>query len=175
MSPQQQNKRSPGDFTGRQKEAQAKEQAVAVQDRQLEMSMSNAVETEAERNGVFDAKTGQRIDQPEMAHTAVVVDEQPPPRFGRVEEQVFTGHESPEEVEPILAARRAQVYEAPATEVARSAFVTVRIDNDIDDMTYGMLNGEPNNYTFKEGLQYSIPREVAEHLNDRGLIRQWMG
>ena len=38
-----------------------------------------------------------------------------------------------------------------------------------------MINGEPNNYNFKEGLAYRVPLAVAEHLQERRLIRQWIG
>jgi hypothetical protein len=93
-------------------------------------------------------------------------------RFNRPEEVILTGQEDPETVEPLIAARKA--FTPPPVEVVRSSRVRIRVDADLEDMTYGMFNGEPNNYTFREGLTYEVPLEVAEHLNDRGLVRQWI-
>jgi hypothetical protein len=102
-----------------------------------------------------------------------MVEERPAPGFFRpTEEPALTGRETDEELAVILANRAERP--APTRERAVSPMVTVRIDQDVDKMTYGMHNGEPNNFTFKEGLQYKIPREVADHLEERGLIRQWM-
>lgn len=160
---------SAGDLTGRQKQQDAKEQRIASQERAAEMSMITAEENAVELNGVFDPKSGTRIDEP-GAHTAVVVDEPQAPLYD--EEVVLTGQEDPEVVAPVVAARKT-FSQAPAT-VLRSSMVTVRLDSDIENMTYGMVNGEPNNYNFKEGLAYKVPLSVAEHLNERGLVRQWI-
>lgn len=166
----QQGRPSAGDFTGRQKAQHAKEQQKANEERSAQMSMATAVETEEERVGVFDAQTGERLDP--QNDVAVVVEEARP-SFLPEREPVLTGQEDPEEVAPVIAARKA--FTQPPPTVVRSSMVTIRVDADIEDMTYGMLNGEPNNYTFKEGLQYRVPVGVAEHLNERGLIRQWIG
>jgi hypothetical protein len=42
--------------------------------------------------------------------------------------------------------------------------IVIRTTEDIEDMTFGMVNGAPQNYTFKQGVRYSVPREVASHL-----------
>jgi hypothetical protein len=155
-----------GDYTGRQKTVQAKEQAKAVEERQNQMSMATAVETEEELNGVFDPQSQERLNAPQV----IELDEQPPPRFGQSQERVFTGKEPPEQ----------QVAPPPRPviqrfDVAYTPEVTIRVDQDVENMTYGLTpNGEPNNFTFKEGLAYKVSRDVAEHLNQRGLIRQWM-
>ena len=114
------------------------------------------------------------MDAP-AAHTAEVVEPEPAmPGFFHQEDQepVLTGQEDPETVAPIIAARK--VFSQPSPEVVRSSSVVIRVDADIDDMTYGMRNGEPDNYTFKEGLKYRVPVQVAEHLNERNLVRQWI-
>lgn len=161
---------SPGDLTGRQKQAANKEAREEQASRSAEISMQDGAEAEAERHGVFDPKSGAQIDGPSGGQKAVMVDDPPVSRFGRPQEQVFTGQEAPEEVAPAVAAR---TFNPPPT-IVKSSRVRIRVDADIEDMTYGMVNGEPNNYTFKEGLTYEVPLAVAEHLNDRGLVRQWI-
>lgn len=169
---------SAGDMTGRQKQQLNKEAREVQAERSAEISMMDASESEADRNGVFDAQSGARLNSPAATQTAVMVDE-PPAAAGFPQtgdgppvEPILSGQEDPEVVAPIIAAKK--TFNAPPVQVVRSSMVTVRVDQDIDDMTYGMHNGEPNNYTFKEGLQYRIPLPVAEHLNDRGLVRQWI-
>lgn len=167
----------PGDFTGREKQKQAKDAQQSEVERSAEMSMAGARQEAEERVGVFDGQSGERLDGgAQDAHTAVLVEESPVERSGffhQNEEPTFTGKEAPEEVEPALAARRSFV--PPDVNVAQTRLVKFRVESDVEDMTYGMNgNGEPNNYTFREGLTYSAPREVAEHLNERGLVRQWM-
>jgi hypothetical protein len=129
--------------------------------------MLDAQTSEAEQNGVFDAKSGDRIDDP-STYTAVIVDDTP--IFE--EEVILSGQEDPETVAAVVTTKKA-FTQAPGV-VLKSSMVTVRVDADIENMTYGMINGEPNNFNFKEGLAYKIPLPVAEHLNDRGLVRQWI-
>ena len=46
--------------------------------------------------------------------------------------------------------------------------VVIRTIADIEDMTYGVVNGAPQNYTFKQGVKYSVPRELAVYLESLG-------
>ena len=134
--------------------------------------MASAAQAEEERLGVFDPQTGELVE--EEARSAVLVEAPPEQKGGffKSDEPVLTGHESDEEVAVIIAAQEARPV--PQRQRALSPTVRVRIDQDIEKMTYGMYNNEPNNYSFKEGLQYDLPREVAEHLEERGLIRAWV-
>lgn len=170
---------SAGDMTGRAKEQMAKVQAQEIQEKFADTSVATAAQAEEERSGVFDAKSGERIDAP-GAHEAVVVEEAKPSFGGRQSgEPVLSGKESPEAAdEAAIASRRAAaavVTQEADVEVLKNAMVTVRLDSDVEEMTYGMINGEPNNYNFKEGLAYRVPLAVAEHLQERRLIRQWIG
>lgn len=180
---------TPGDFTGKEKHRQGRESAQAQVERGAEMSMATSAQEAEERHGVFDPRTGHLIENGGPGpHDAVLVDDDldedidddltERARFGGSfpttvdDEPVFTGQESPEEIEPALAARRK--FKPPRHNIAQDPFVKIRVDQDVEDMTYGMINGEPRNLTFREGLTYSVPREVAEHLNERDLVRQWM-
>lgn len=44
--------------------------------------------------------------------------------------------------------------------------VVIRTITDIDDMTYGVGNA----YTFKAGVKYSVPRDLADYLEGLGYI-----
>jgi len=172
----QQNKRpSAGDLTGRQKYTQQREQQAAAAERSAEMSMASAVQDEEELRGVFDPQSGDRVDTPPPSQVATVVETVPSqPGFTRTEgEPVLTGQEPPENPPPAVVVPKHTLTAMPP-EVVRSATATIRLDTDVEDMTYGMRNGEPNNYNFKEGLAYKVPLAVAEHLNERGLVRQWI-
>lgn len=48
--------------------------------------------------------------------------------------------------------------------------VIVRTITDIEDMTYGISNGSPQNYTFKAGVKYAVPRDLAAYLESLGYI-----
>ena len=46
--------------------------------------------------------------------------------------------------------------------------VVIRTHHDIEDMTYGVINGTPQSYTFKAGVKYSVPRDLAVYLEGLG-------
>jgi Icc-related predicted phosphoesterase len=46
--------------------------------------------------------------------------------------------------------------------------VVIRTISDIEDMTYGVINGTPQSYTFKQGVKYSVPRDLAVYLERLG-------
>lgn len=47
--------------------------------------------------------------------------------------------------------------------------VVIRTIADIDEMTYGV----GNTYSFKQGVKYSVPRDLADYLQSLGYI--WLG
>lgn len=53
-----------------------------------------------------------------------------------------------------------------------SESVTIRTIADIEDMTYGVINGAPQVFNFKQGKAYSVSREVASHLYRLGYVHQ---
>ena len=172
------NRVNVGDTTGRERASAVKAASqLAAEEANTRLIESHEV-TEEERNGVFDPQSQERLNgvsKAEVVHDVSPVIE-PRRGFGKSDEaaeEVFTGYESPEEIAPALAARSTPRASDP--HMVSSSQVTIRVDYDIDDMTYGMKpNGEPNNFTFKEGLAYRVPLAVAQHLDERGLIRQWV-
>ena len=178
-----QSRPSAGDLTGKIKAEAAKEQLQEQRDRSAEMSLATAIEDQEQREGIFDPHTQTRLDAP----VAVVEESDLPgpssngsnehksfyePERGPVE-PVFTGYETEEQMTPWLSSRN----EAPMPRsIVRSPLVKIRVNQDIEDMTYGFNSqGYPNNMTFREGFTYEVDVNIAEHLNDRGLVAQWVG
>ena len=48
--------------------------------------------------------------------------------------------------------------------------VVIRTHHDIEDMTYGVINGTPQSYTFKAGVKYSVPKDLALYLQGLGYL-----
>jgi hypothetical protein len=46
--------------------------------------------------------------------------------------------------------------------------VIIRTISDIEDMTFGVINGAPNNLSFKAGVKYKVSPEVANYLERLG-------
>jgi hypothetical protein len=164
---------SAGDFTGKLK-AEAQHDVLQEQrDSASRMSLASAVEAEERQDGVFSPHTGERLDVP-----AAVVEEESLSadafyRSQEPQELVLTGYETEEQMVPLLAERNEPVV---PRSVVRSPQVKIRVNQDIEDMTYGFTpQGYPNNMTFREGFIYEVDINIADHLNQRGLVAQWVG
>lgn len=57
-----------------------------------------------------------------------------------------------------------EVEEVGVSLNTENEFVIIRTISDIEDMTFGVVNGAPQNYTFKAGVKYRVPVELASHL-----------
>jgi hypothetical protein len=172
---------SAGDMTGKIKQQQQHDALQEQRDAAATMSLASAIETQEQQDGVFDPHSQTRLDVP----PAAVVEETPLPQGfgGRIDggptapqppqEQVFTGYETEEQMTPLLATRN----ERPVPQaILRNPMVKIRVGQDIEDMTYGFNSqGYPNNMTFREGFVYEVDINVADHLNQRGLVAQWVG
>ena len=166
-------------MTGRQKERDNKARIQAEQEAAAAAATEAAADGRAARDGVFDPQTQGRLDGGGESDIEVLDDPDEEPTFagfgGGPEERVFTGRESPEEIDAAVAARRQRPPRASHVHVVDNSRVKVRIDADIEQLTFGMVNGLPNNYDFREGLVYEVPLALAQHLDERALIRQWIG
>ncbi len=49
-------------------------------------------------------------------------------------------------------------------------YVIVRTITDIDDMTFGVVNGTPQSFTFKAGVRYRVPKHLSDYLEQLGYI-----
>jgi hypothetical protein len=187
---QRRTRLSPGDFTGKEKERVSKESAEEQTQRQRQISMATAAEEEELQSGVHDPQSQSIIEHFGNGNEAVevgdlgeddfdsqepiVVEPRRPPTFGRADEEpVLTGQESPDMVDSILSRYEQPRSSASSVEQLLSPMVVIRTDEDVDRMTYGMRNGEPNEFTFRAGVAYKVPREIAQHLRDRNLVRSF--
>ena len=48
--------------------------------------------------------------------------------------------------------------------------VIIRTISDIENMTYGVVNGSPQSYTFKSGVQYKVSKDLAMYLQNIGYL-----
>lgn len=86
---------------------------------------------------------------------------------------------------PVAEVRQAEV---------NTPYRMIRVNQDIDQMTYGRevidpgdyhnpdpslrrpaIMGPVKMYSFAEGQMYRVPREIAEHLNDKGYVSYMSG
>lgn len=201
MHPRRENRPGAGDYTGNLKAQDARTQAVDASEQQVKASFRRREAIREEETGVFDAQSGQRtglVDGPDVmdgpggsnvfdaidrqfqrGSVAEDIDDEEDsrdyePSMRRLdglfeEEEILSGRETPEQLGEVLERRK--IFKG-RHETVHAAEVTIRVDQDVPDMTYGMRNGEPNNFNFKEGMIYKVPYEVFEHLNERGLVRQ---
>ena len=113
------------DYTGRQREALAKEFAEEQSKRAGEMSLATAEAQFKAENEIIDATTPNRL-------TTLVVDE------------------------------------VKTTGANGKDVVVIRVTDDIENMTLGA----GTSYTFKVGNKYSVTKDVAAHLQEKGYVAQ---
>jgi hypothetical protein len=99
-------------------------------------------------------------------------------------EQIIDYTNSPDPL-PVVEVRQAEV---------NTPYRMIRVNQDLDQMTYGRevidagdydnpdlslrrpaVMGPVKMYTFAEGQMYRVPREVAEHLNEKGYVSYMSG
>lgn len=158
---------SPGDFTGKQKEALAKQHAEEQQKRAGEMAMVTAAQEVQKNREVVDYTKA----KPEPAPPAGPVDLTVPPEEREGDEDPIIaeilaeqGDQAPSSPLPFRHPS-AQPVAPSATTVEREA-VLVRARYDLEQVTIG----HGNTYDFEEGRQYKVPPNVANHLAERALV-----
>lgn len=161
----------PGDFTGRQKEVLQKEHEEAVNARREELGLISAGRQQVRDEGVIDLMEGEPklegtdelIDA--AAREPEVVPSQEP--VGPQGTKLHGGGQSTIDVYELPEER-------PQAAVAQGEALTAELMNeptlirslyDIEDVTIGY----GNNFTFREGYRYRVPRWVAAHLEEKGL------
>lgn len=162
--------RPPGDFTGRQKEVLEKEHEEAVEARRDELGLVSAAKAQVKDEGVIDMMDG----EPKLEGTDELID------TAAREPEVIEKVETPPEGTKLDGGGMANidVYELPEERpqavAGKGEVVTPELMNeptliralyDIEDVTIGY----GNNFTFREGYRYRVPRWVAAHLEEKGL------
>jgi hypothetical protein len=144
-----------GDLSAQREAALQEQKEQAQQEARSRLTMITAEKAEAARVGVFDPGTGQRVDIDSAEETP--------------EYEVVGGPTTPVidyvDPEPIQTQQTVSVVDS-GVQVMEQPFVIVRVNESIDQMTYGA----GNHYTFVAGQRYRVPRDVAEHLEEAGLV-----
>lgn len=144
----------PGDATGRKREQLASEQAAAIKEREGNLAMITHERQRANEEDIIDPLTREVINDTTGEVRRMDNDEDEAPRI------LGTGDNSVEElIEPKAA---------PGPTVARDPLekVIIRVNCDLEEVTLGYNN----TVSFKEGGRYRVPRWVAEHLDEKGLV-----
>jgi hypothetical protein len=168
-----------GDFTGQETERLQREHADELVRRQQEIGLTNAVDVVIEEEGIFDPATGQLVEMSDEAQARVdalndqvhevddpdaVLDPRVKPRrdpMQSFEDMAPKRKEKPTPSNPMEVADLGD--EVIVTE---EEYRTIRVNTDIEDMTYGV----GNNLTFLRGRRYSVPMDIYRHLDSKGLI-----
>lgn len=148
---QRQNR--PGDFTGQAKAKLAREHAEQVAAREGELGMMEAAEAEAAQNRVTDYTHG--------ASNPVILDD--PDVVARAEEVLRNQDDQPYLVDEVHV-----IGDEPGATRTRPSR-TIRINATLESVTIGA----GNHYTFNEGEKYTVPADVADHLEEKGFV--WGG
>lgn len=156
---------SPGDFTGKQKEALARKHAEEQQQRAGEMSMITAQQEAKKTREVVDYTKKQQAPAPDPGPVDYTVetgsDEENDPVIDAI---VASAAESDDEPAAPTAVRGEAQTPAPVRVEKTSRLIRARYD--LPQVTIG----HGNTYDFEEGRQYRVPPNVANHLAERELV-----
>lgn len=184
--PRQGSTAAANDYTGRERDRLAQEKLEEIAEAQTRTGLMNKVDTRIEEEGVFDARTQVLVEAPEGVEEALdriqyvtdpddVIDAstdaaatkriEPVDPFKDLKDPVT--QQAPrkhlpskaEEVQDVIDRGEAVIVAEPETEI-------IMVNADIEDMTYGV----GNNYTFVQGRKYRVPKDVADWLDDKGLL-----
>ncbi len=132
----------PGDATGREKARLQAEHTEEIRAQQERVTLISQVAEDQQQRGVFDPQTGDLIEELTVEEAAV-----------------FEGLDAIEDPGTIAV--------LPPVE-AQTPTVRVTMLDEVEKMTYGSLNFP----LLRAGYSYRLPVDVAEHLDQRGLIRK---
>lgn len=145
----------PGDVTGRKREQLARELSEEIKEREGNLAMITVERQRSMDEDVVDPLTREIITEKTGAVRRMDEDEDDAPRV------LGTGDNSIEElVEPKADPSAPQLARDPMEKVI------IRVNADLDEVTLGY----GNTVSFKEGGRYRVPRWMAEHLDEKGLV-----
>jgi hypothetical protein len=134
-----------GDYTGRLAQQQRAEQAEELSQRKGQLGMVSADDTVAEHEGIWDPATNQRLQLDPQTEKELQA---------QYEEQ------RRRDAEEIELAEDPMLVEGP--------YVTMRVFQDIDQMTYGV----GNTFDLKRGRRYRVVPGLYQHLASKGLAER---
>jgi hypothetical protein len=132
-----------GDFTGKEAQRLQQENAELLAGRAQQIGLVNAGDIVVEQEGIWDPVTNQRLD---------------PQTETKLQAQYQEQH------------RRESEDMDPAEEVmlVEGEYVTMRVFQDIDQMTYGV----GNTFDLKRGRRYKVDPDLCQHLANKGLAER---
>jgi hypothetical protein len=145
----------PGDATGRKREQLAREQADVIKEREGQLSMITAERQRSMEEDVIDPITREVITEKTGAVRRMDEAEDDTPRV------LGTGVNAVEEL-----AEPKPDPSAPKLERDPNEKVIIRVNCDLEEVTLGY----GNTVSFKEGGRYRVPRWMADHLDEKGLV-----
>ncbi len=151
----------PGDVTGRKREQLAAEHAEEIKAREGELATITHERQRAMDEDVIDPLTREVIHTGDGTVTKMDDDEDEEPRVLRTPGGSLTIEELPEP-KPRVDAQGKPV----ARNLDPEEKVVVRFNCDLEEVTIG----HGNTFTFKQGQKYRLPRWVAEHFDEKGVL-----
>jgi hypothetical protein len=167
-----------GDFTGTQRQQLAEEKAAELAERQQEIGLVNQVDMVREEEGIWDPATGQvmelspeteskirQIEEPVTVDTDPILDPSVP----------VPGYDPMKDLQDMQTQQRSKPQATNVLEVqdlgpepvtVESEWRVIRVNTDIEDMTYGV----GTSYTFLRGRRYRVPYYLYQWLESRGVV-----
>lgn len=185
-----------GDYTGREKARLTSEKSEEVAEAQKRVGLMTAADTAAEEHGIFDAETQEvvagfeDIDEATAAQAEQIVFEDDEildperPQQRPLDPMQDVQEPVTQQRPPVIGENPYEIPdEAPSRDratVVQNPKVVFRVNSDVEDMTFGrevhdddngnQVVGELRNLSFYRGRRYRAPRDIYDHLEDRGLI-----
>jgi hypothetical protein len=171
-----------GDFTGKESARLSAEKAAELAEAQKRVGMVNQVDTIVEQEGVFDALGGGVQLSPEAENQIEEVgisyaDDSDVDALGGhtpAPSDPMRNFQDPElqQVEKVVAPNPDWLQEEDEPEVVEAPTMRFRVNEDIEDMTYGLdpKTRQPRNLNLVRGRWYTGPRHLVQHLESRGLV-----
>ena len=161
--------KSPGDFTGKQKERLQREAQEKQEQEASRLSMITAQEQKSKTNEVIDL-TAQKKAKPKVSGPGVQPDA-PPVDFSeggdnRAPEEEGGDEQSLEEVVDATRTSHDEEVGQIAVQTVQPTAVLVRARYDIEQATVG----HGNHYTLEAGQRYKLPFDAAQHFAERELV-----
>ena len=168
-----------GDFTGQQVQKLQEENLTELAGRQGEIGLVNQVDFVVETEGVFDPATGDVVDLSPEARAEIdrlsapatveedpILDPHTAPGQPYNPMKDLRPTESQQATRPRLSTNTDVEDLGPEPIVVEDEWRVIRVNTDIEDMTYGA----GNYLTFLRGRRYRVPRHLAEWLESRGIV-----
>ena len=159
MRPGQQAR--PGDVTGRKREQLSAEHAEEIKEREGNLAMINQEKQRAMNEDVIDPLTREVIHTGDGSITSMDDEEDEAPRVLSTPGSSLVIEALPEPKPRLDAAGKPVARNLDPEEK-----IVVRFNCDLEEVTIG----HGNTFSFVQGQKYRLPRWVAEHFDEKGVL-----